>query len=195
MPAVKEIFADATSGNMWTNRTLWQVSRMGVDRTTPGNIGHDCGISENSSPDLIGIIGTTDPPCGLNMILEIGNTRQSTSPNIRNPNKLDTSIGRQFTNNMVTPPIFTEILGDKPSDSSSQGLYTFCRMNLAEDPANILAPQFVDLSLSNINTLYKGASIRTPATRIWRPTDVSHGSALDYIFETLQSIETMWVHR
>ena len=35
MPAVKEIFADAMSGNAWTDRTPHRISRTGVDGSTP----------------------------------------------------------------------------------------------------------------------------------------------------------------
>ena len=55
-------------------------------------------------------------------------------------------------------------------------------MNLMEDPVNILAPQFLDLGLLTINALDKSASLRTPPTRIRRPTDVAHGSTNDHIF-------------
>ena len=61
-PAAKKIFTDTTSGNTCTNRTPRQVSRMGFGRTCPRNIGHACGISETSSPDLIGIIVATAHP-------------------------------------------------------------------------------------------------------------------------------------
>ena len=35
MTAVKEIFADAMSGNAWTDRTPHRISRTGVDGSTP----------------------------------------------------------------------------------------------------------------------------------------------------------------
>ena len=138
--AVKKIFLDVTSGNAWNSRTPRQVIRMGINVTTPGNIGHACGISETSSPDMIWIIGATAPPCGHNVIQEIRDILQSTSPYFIKSNKLDTSINRQFANNLVAPPIFFEVIGDKLSDSSIRDLYTRCRMNLAEDPVNIPAP-------------------------------------------------------
>ena len=50
-PEGQEIFADSISGNTWTNRTPWQISRTRVDRsisiTTPIN----SGISKTSTPD------------------------------------------------------------------------------------------------------------------------------------------------
>ena len=132
--AVKKIFVDATPGNAWTNRTPRKIIRMGVDGTIPGNIGHSCGISETSSPSLILIIVTTAPPCVLNMSPDIDKIRQSATPDFRKYNKLDTSIDRQFTNNLVAPPIFTEVIGEKLSNSSIQDFYMRCWMNLVEFP-------------------------------------------------------------
>ena len=111
-PAVKKIFAEKMSGNAWTNRTPWQVSRTGVNGTTLGNIGNAYVIRKTSSPDLLAIIGATSPSCDLSMSKEIENIRQSTSPDLRQSNKLDTSINWQFTNNLVVPPIFSEVLGE-----------------------------------------------------------------------------------
>ena len=93
----------------------WQVSRVGVDGTSPGNIGNDCGISEASSPSLIGIIGATVPTCGLNVTQEIGPIQQSTSPYLKQSNKLDSSIIQQFTDSLVVPPVSAEGIGDKLS--------------------------------------------------------------------------------
>ena len=90
---------------------------------------------------------------------------------------------------MVAPPIFTEILGEKLSKSSRWDLYTRCRMNLAADPVNIPAPQFVDLGLSTFNVLDKGISLWSPSTIVGRPTDVAHRRYPDHIFEKLQQLE------
>ena len=106
-PAVKEIFANVTSGNMWINRTPRKVSRTGINRTTPGNIVHACGISETSFTPLIGIIGATALPCVLNASQDIGDIWRSVSSDLGKSNKLDTSIHTQFTDNLVVPPIFT----------------------------------------------------------------------------------------
>ena len=62
MPAANKIFTDTMHGNAWNNWTPQQVSSVGVYRTTPGNIGRACGISETSSPDMIVIIEATSPP-------------------------------------------------------------------------------------------------------------------------------------
>ena len=55
-------------------------------------------------------------------------------------------------------------------------------MNLAADPVNIPAPQFLEFGLSTIDALEIGSSLWTPATRVVRPTDVAHWSAPDHIF-------------
>ena len=95
---------------------------------------------------------------------------------------MDTSIDQQFTNNMVVPPIFTEVLCDKLYDSPSRDIYMCCRMNLAADPVNIPAPKFVDLGISTIKSMDKGANLWTPATRFGSPTDVFHCITPDHIF-------------
>ena len=133
-------------------------------------------------------IGATVTPCAPNVIPKIENVWQSATPYLGKSNKLDTSIDGKFTNNLVAPPIFTELHCEKLSDSSIQDLYTHCQMNLAEDIFNIPAPQFVDLGISTINALDKGFSLWTPATRVGRPTDVAHWSALDHIFRKTKSV-------
>ena len=121
-------------------------------------------------------IGDTASPCGLNVSPYIGDIRESATLDLRKSNKLDTSIDQQFTNNMVAPPIFTELLWDKLSKSSSWVIYMHCWLNLAANPVNILVLKFVGLGLSNINALDKIASIWTPATRDGIPTYFSYWS-------------------
>ena len=147
-------------------------------------------MSETSSPYMIGIIGATSPPCGLNLSQDIGSIRKSAYPDLRQSNILDTSSNQQFTNNMVTPPIFAEVLGEKISNSSSRDIYTLCRMNLVAYPINIPAPQFMDLGLSNINPLDKISSLWTPAT-IFEGLRMSPMGAFRIIFlKMLQRLET-----
>ena len=101
--AVKEIFADATSGNAWTNRTLRQISRTGVDGSIPISTPIHTGMRKSSTPsysDNDGTrgtgtgtpIGTTSPPYGLNVSPKIDDIRQSATPDLRKSNKLKTSI-------------------------------------------------------------------------------------------------------
>ena len=156
---------DVTSGNAWTNRTPRQISRTGVDGSIPvstpihiGMIKYSNPYSSDSNKTRILIESndnTTAPPCGLNVIPKINDIRQSGTPDLRDSNKLENSIDGKFTNNLVVPPIFTEVLCEKLSDSSIRYIYTRCRMNLTPDPVNIPAPQFVDLGLSTIGALNK----------------------------------------
>ena len=150
---MKEIVADLASGGMWKPRTMRLVSRNGVDRSTPGNIGNYIGIFETSSPYLIGIIVTV-PPCSLNLSQEVGNIRKSTSPElVRKYHKLDAAADRKFSDNRNVTSIFSKIIGDKISNSSSQDIYMHCRMNITANPVQISTPQFVDLGILTINAL------------------------------------------
>ena len=105
-PAVKKIFSDTMSGIAWNNNNTDHIIRTGVIGTTPGKIGHAFGISKTSSPGMIGNIGTTDQPCGLNASPDIDNIRISATPYLRTSNKKDTYIDPQFTNNLVALLIF-----------------------------------------------------------------------------------------
>ena len=44
IPETKEVVADSTCSNAWVNRTLRQVIRNGVDRSTPGDICNDVSV-------------------------------------------------------------------------------------------------------------------------------------------------------
>ena len=111
-------------------------------------------------------IGTSDttavPPCVLKVSLKIDNIRQSATPDFRDSNKLDAAIDGNLPNNLVAPPIFTDILSEKLSYSSRRDVYMRCWINLAADSVSISAPQFVDLDLSIIYALDKCASLWTP---------------------------------
>ena len=179
---------------MWTNRNPRWINKNGIDESIPISTSIHSGMRKSSTPDYSDSngtrgngnripIGTTDPTCGINVSPNIVNTRQSTTPNLRKSNKLDTSIDWQFTNNMVVPPIFTELLCDKLSDCSIQNLYIRVWINLTADPINIPAPQFLDFWLSTSDVLYKGASIWNPLTRVGSPAYVAHWSAPDHTFE------------
>ena len=54
----KEVVVDAELGGAWVYKTPWQVTRTGVDRSTPGNICNSIRLVEPSSPVMIGIVGT-----------------------------------------------------------------------------------------------------------------------------------------
>ena len=168
-PALQEVFADAVLGNTWKNRTLRRIIRTGVDRYIPiFNQIHSV-LSKSFTPyysDSNGTIGTygtsTAPPADAIWSPGIGNKRQSATPNFRYSDKLDTSIDGKFTNNLVAPPIFTDVVSDKLSISSSWDLYACVGMHLAIDPVNSVTPQFVGLGFSTINALDTCAGHWTP---------------------------------
>ena len=117
-----KIIADKAEGGPWIHRNLRQVSRTGIDGSTPGDIGNSIGIVENSSLSLIGIIGTA-PPCGLNLIQEVGDKWKSTFPGlVRKSQKLDVVVDRELPNNIDLTSIFSKVIGDKLPNSSSQDL-------------------------------------------------------------------------
>ena len=182
MPATKEIIADVVSVSVWTSRTPRLVSRTGVDRRTPVNIGNSICIFEPPPPVLIEIIGTA-PPCGLNASQEFVDKRQSTSPGlVRQSQKLNTFVDRKLSDDRDLTSIFSKVIGDKLSKGSRRDLYTCCRMNFAADPVSTQTPTFVDLGLSTINALDEGSGLSTPTNIIQRPTDGAHWSAPNKCF-------------
>ena len=184
-PATKEIVEDAASGGAWTSRTHRQVSRTGIDGSTPSDIVNAIGIVETSSPVIIVIIGTA-PPCGLNLIQDVGDIQQSTSPGlVRQFQKLDAVLDRKFPDNRDSMSISRNIINYKISDSSSCYLYTRCRMNLTADPVQPHTPAFVDLGIATIYALDEGSGISIPITIIRRPTDDAHCRAPNHIFVKL----------
>ena len=125
LPVVQEIFADAASNNMGTNRTLRQVIRTGIDGTTPV----PSVISGTSTPSPSGISKTNaSPPSGGLWSPRTGNIRKSTSPNFR---KSNAAIDRNFSNDPIAPLVRTKVFGDKLSNSYIRYLYTRCRVKLA----------------------------------------------------------------
>ena len=172
--------------------TLWKIIRTGVDGSIPIYTTIHSGMRKYSTQASSDISGTritivttdttTDPPYGINVNPKIGNIRKSATPDLRDSDKLDTSIDGNSTNNLVAPTIFTDVLSNKPSKSSSRGIYDRTGIHLTEDPVNSVTPQFVDLGFYTVEALDKGAGIWTPDTIFGGPTDVSHWSALDDIF-------------
>ena len=125
LPVSQEIVADAASNRTVPNRTPQQVSRTGVDGTTP-YISEICGNS--ASPPSSGLWNSG-----------IVNKRQSTSLNFCKSNELDAAADGKFTNNPIAPPVINQVFSDKLSNSSRRDIYTRCRMHLTIDPINPVA--------------------------------------------------------
>ena len=155
-----------------------RVSRTGIDGSTPCNIGNAVRVIELSSPVLIGIIGTA-PPYGLNVSLDVGNKRKSTSPGlVRKSQRLDTAVDRKFPNNLYSTSISSKVISDKLYDCSSWDLYTCCGKNFAADPVQTHTPQFVDLGIYTINESDEGSGLSAPNNIILNLTDGPIGERL-----------------
>ena len=184
---------------MWNNRTTQRIIRTGIDGYIPIYTPIQSGMSQSSASGSSDstktrgtgtriLTGTTTPHCSLNVSLSIDDIRKSATPYLIKSDKFDTSIDGKFTNNMVAPPIFIEVLCDKFSDSYIWDIYMSCWMNLTAGPINTPEPQFVDSGISIIDSLNKGSNLWTPSIRV-----VSYWSAPDHIFGKLQQLETLWV--
>ena len=164
--------------------TLRKISRTGVDRSIPISTQIHSTISKTYNPDSSDITGSrisiltsgtrTAPPAEYLISTGIGNIRQSATPNPRDSDKLDTSVDRYLTNNLIAQPIFTDVLSKKPSNGSSWDLYALTGMHLTTHPINYVTPQFVDFGFSTVDALDKGDGLWTPSTIVLRHTDVTH---------------------
>ena len=104
------------------------------------------------------------------------------SSNFCKYDELNASIDRKFSNDPISPPISTNILGDKLSNNYRRDLYTRYRLNLATESVNPVAPNILNHGLSAVNVLDKSTRIWIPNTRNISFPDVTHwsmeGSAL-----------------
>ena len=69
-PLTEEVVAETASGGKWVNSNPWQVSKTGVDRSTPGDMCHVVSVEHAPSKVLIVIIASY-PYCGLIMSLKV----------------------------------------------------------------------------------------------------------------------------
>ena len=83
-----------------------------------------------------------------------------------NTQKLDAVVDGKLTDDLDYAYIFSKVIGHKLSDSSSDDLYSRCRVKLSDDVVQTQTPQFIDLRLPNINTLDESSVLSTPTTRI-----------------------------
>ena len=150
---------------MGPNRTPQQVISTGVDGTTP-YLRVICGTSASY-------------PFGGLWIPGIVNKLQSDSPNFWKSDEFDGAVDGNFSNNLIAPPVITQVFSDKLSNSSIRYIYARCGMHLTTGPVNPVTSQFVTHGFSTANALNKGAEILIPDTRVRRSSYVTHWSASD----------------
>ena len=116
-------------------------------------------ISGTSTPDPSKVSGTSaGPPCGISGTSaappygglyrpRLGNIRKFTSPNFRKSDELNADFDRKFSNDPIVPPLSTQVFGEKLPNFPNRDIYTRCRLNLATESVNLVAPQFVNHGL------------------------------------------------
>ena len=130
MPATKEVVADVASGGAWFNRTLRQVSRMGVDRSTPGRIRNSVSVEHAYSLVMI-VTVVTHPTCGITGSRQVINERQSISPGWSGQTqKLDAAVDGKLPDDLNSASIFSKVISHKLSNGFSRDLYLRFRMKL-----------------------------------------------------------------
>ena len=109
------------------------------------------------------VIIVSSPPCGLNMIQEVGNERQSTFPGlVRQSQKLDAVVDRKLSNDWDLTSISIKEIGDKISEGSSWDLYMHSRIKFASDFVQTHILQFLDMGFLTINALDEVSELITP---------------------------------
>ena len=165
-PETKEFVVDTELGGKWINRNPWQVSRKGVNRSTPGEIRNAVSVGNAPSPVMIGIVGTS-LSCGFNKSLQVVNKwNGSSSGLVGQTQKLDAVVDRKLPNDLDSASIFSKVIGHKLSNDFSVELSLRCRINFAVGTIQTQAPKFTNLGFSAINTLDESSAISTLATRI-----------------------------
>ena len=102
---------------------------------------------------------------------------------------MDAVIDGHFSDNLIVPPVITQVLSDKLSESSVRDLYERCGVHLTTDTVNPLSPQFMTHGFSNINALNKGARIWIPDTRVRMTPDVTHCIMADHDLGQITAVE------
>ena len=105
-----------------------------------------------------------------------------------NTQKLDAVVEGKFPDDMDFASIFSKVISHKLSGGSNGELYLRRRMNFVGDVVQIQTPKFIDLEFATINTFYESSVLSTPANRILRPTNGSHWSAPDHVFDEATAV-------
>ena len=115
--------------------------------------------------------------------LDVLNKRISGSPSVsRNTQKFGASVDINLANDGYSTSIFSKLLGRELPDSISANIYSLCWMDFMSNAVRTEAPNFVDLGLPAVNTLYEFNTFGTPDIRFIRPTCGFHWSAPGHVF-------------
>ena len=147
-PTTKQVITDAALSSAHVLRTPGHVNRMGRDDNTP----RERNVSGmEKGPVLIGG-NTIFPTGGIMGIQEIVIMHGSTgSVEIRDTQKLDTSINRNLAKNGDSKPIFSKAIGRELSHDSSADIYLRCRVEFMRNAMRTEAPDFMHLGILAVN--------------------------------------------
>ena len=107
----KEVITDAERSSVRVKRNHRHVSWTVRDSSTPTDTCIDIRSSRANSPVMIGST-TVSLVCGISERLKVGNKQQSTpAEKIRNAQKLDTDLDRNFPNDWDSATIFSKVIG------------------------------------------------------------------------------------
>ena len=88
-----------------------------------------------------------------------------------------------FAEDRGLEPIFSEVVGWKFSDDSSDDVNSRCGVNFGSNAVFTRKPNFIKLGLASVNTTDKLGSISVPTTRVVRPTRgskwIQHGHDIE----------------
>ena len=123
------------------------------------------------------------PAYGIMGSSEILDKHGSTgSVKIGNTQKFGTSIDGNLAKDGDSTTIFSKLISQEPSYSSSADIYLCFWMDFMSNVIGTKGPNFVYLVILAINALYEFNPFISLATIVRRPADGSHCSALGHVF-------------
>ena len=181
-PHRTEFIRDTSCSSAWVFRNPRHVRRTDRDGTSPGKCDFAVWSPGDNRKVLIGGIKVSST-MGHSGILEFLNRRQYTSPSVsRNTQKFDALVHDNLANERDSTSIFSKLLGQELSDILSADIYLRCWMDFTSNAVGTEAPNFVNFDLLAIQASDEFNAFGTPATRVRRPADGSHWSALGQVF-------------
>ena len=123
------------------------------------------------------------PTCGIMGSKEISSIHGSTSSaEIGDTQKFDTSIDGNLAKNCDYTPIFSKVIGRELYHESSTDIYLCCQVEFTSNAVVTEAPDFIHLGLLAVNAWDELGSFGNPITRVGRSTDGSKWSAPGRVF-------------